>query len=329
MSSASRCPVLGATDGTFHPGPGPVALRGRQRPGGAGAHRPLTRLTRRPAADRLAGRDHRRGGHDHPRDRGLARAVRQRHGLLRRGGRDRLLVGRLDRVLGRDHLQHHGGHRRLRGLQALADPPGHRRHPGPDHAVGVGVRGPDGGAGRLRLPLGRGGADPHRARGRRSGGHPGRHDREQRPGLLRRPGRPDHRAGGRYRAAAALAVRLDREDRRHAGPGAAVDPHLPGQRQAQAADRLAAGSRRLVRLHRGAVPHRRVGRALPARRGRFPGLLRRDPRPAAGLAAEGRARLRRPGTHRGRGAQVQRAGRASAGPGPGRGRAGYPRRPAG
>ena len=40
-------------------------------------------------------------------------------------GGDRRLVGGPDRLLGRDHLQHPGGDRRLRGLQALADLPCH------------------------------------------------------------------------------------------------------------------------------------------------------------------------------------------------------------
>ena len=57
-----------------------------------------------------------------------------------------------------------GRHRRVRELPPLADLAGHARHPRADDAVRLGVRRLARGAGRLRLSLGGGGADPDFAR---------------------------------------------------------------------------------------------------------------------------------------------------------------------
>ena len=132
------------------------------------------------------------------------------------------------------------------------------------HAHGLGARCPAGRARRVRVSLGRRRPHPHRARGGRPGGDQGRRAREQRARLVRRPGRSGHRPGRGDQPAAAVALGLDRQDRRDPRAAAALDPDLPRQRQARAARRLAAGHCRLAGLYRWAVPDRRVRRPVPA-----------------------------------------------------------------
>ena len=265
MPSASPLPDdKESPHGALHAGPRPVALVSRFDAARPGARRHPAAVTRRLPDERLAGRDHRLGRDLHPGDHRVERPGRQHAGRLRSRRRDRRLVGRLDRVLGRHHLQHDGGDRDVRGLQAVADPPGDRGYPGPDDAHGLGARCPAGRARRVRVSLGCRRPHPHRARGGRPGGDQGRRAREQRARLVRRPGRPGHRPGRGDQPAAAVTLGLDRQDRRDPRAAAALDPDLPRQRQARAARRLAAGHCRLAGLYRWAVPDRRVRRPVPA-----------------------------------------------------------------
>ena len=302
----------------FHPAPQPAEFDPGQHPGGADPAGVIAGAAGRLSADGLAGGDHR--GHRHHRDGDHHLACPGRadaRSLVTRGG-DRDLVDRLDRLLGGGDLQRPARDRRLRGAQALAGHPGVRRRAGPGHPARLGAGRAAGRAGGVRLSLG--GDRAHPGRPGRGGDRrdPGGRHRQQRAGLLRRPRHPDHRARRRHRGTAALPVRLGGPDRGDRRPAPAVDPHLSGLRPARPAGDLAAAGGGLPGLRRRPVPDLAVARALPARRHRRAGLLRRAAVAAEVLEARRDPRLRRrPGQHgsraRGRRGQRRRVGRHPAG----------------
>ena len=159
---------------------------------------------------RLARRAARLDRHLRARRLGLAHAARHRNPRLFLRLGDRRLERRLDHLLGPDAVQHARPHRPVREPAALADLAGHARHPRADDAVRLGVRRLARGPGRLRLSLGRGGADPDFARAEGPRRHPGRRHRQQRAGVLRSARRADHRDGRGHRLSVAGAVRLGR-----------------------------------------------------------------------------------------------------------------------
>ena len=223
-------------------------------------------------------------------------------GVGRRRGH-RHLVDRLDHLLGGDHLQHAGEDRGVRRLPPLDRRPGDGRHPGAGDPARLGARRAARGPGGVRLPVGGDRPDPGRPRRRGTRRHPGRRDRQQRAGVVRRARRAHHRPGHRDEGADRRALGVDRPDRRDPRAAAAVDLDLPGGRAARAARRVAAGRGRVAVVHTRPVPHVAVARPLPARHHRRDHLLRLHPAAAAVLAAARDARLRRradrPGRARG------------------------------
>ena len=224
---------------------------------------------------------------------GLEDAARRWHPRLSLRLRHRHMECRLDHVLGRDVVQHAGDHRRIRQITPLAYSTGNPRRAGADHSVRLGVWRLARRTGRFRLPLGVRGPDPDRDRHSRSRRHPGRGDCEQCTGFLWRLGSPDHRARHRdrrharheLRRAVADLLGFGRQDRRHPGVAAAVDPALSGVRSQRHVVGVAARDRRLARLHRRPVADGDLSRPLSAGRDRRDRVLRGAAAAAQGVAA--------------------------------------------
>ncbi len=271
----------------------------RHLAGGAGTGDSSARAARRVPGIGLARHSDRLAGDPGDRHSGVADATRSRRPSLRIRLADRRLGGGLDHLLGGDAVQHADDHRRVRAVPPLADRPGHRGCAGPNHPVRLGVRGVAGRACRLRLSLGLCGADPDRPRHPGSRRHPSGGARQQRPGVLWRAGRSDHRAGRRDRVAVARALRGSRPHRGGARPRPALGADIPRQRQARVPRRLAARGGGVARLHRRSVPGRGLSWPLPAGCHRRDRLLCRAAHPAQVLAPLGGAGLRRRPAQRG------------------------------